>query len=157
MMAALPAVAAELAEDKPPKKPNPTVKKANLKGTRQAPKSTQAVRNKGGTIALDREKIRASIRRLKPTDDDNTATEGAKKKQRMTPKEPKEPKDPKAKIKFPTFAKGNKGTKATTGTKDAKAAKVAKPRGRPPGSKNKKTIAMNSVAREGAQIAQAVA
>jgi hypothetical protein len=153
MVAALPTAAAELAEDTPPKKQNPTVKKTITKGSRQAPKSTQAVKNKYGTIALDRPKLKETIKRLKlkPADVDekgeSTVTdESATKKPKLAPKAPKA----KAKSKGQyTFTKGTKGSKP-------KVEKVAKPRGRPPGSKNKKTIAMNSVPRE-AQIAQAVA
>jgi hypothetical protein len=122
-----------LAEDDVPKK------KGSLRAKKNIPNSKPMVKMTRGKVTIDREALKAQIKRVKLADKpEAVAAERPAKIQRVVPKD------------------SAKATKAKA-PKSQKGTKLAKPRGRPPGALNKKTLARNVTRAEEALVAQAAA
>jgi len=137
MLVAVSKAADVLVEDKAPKK------KASSTARKTIPNSKPLVKMTRGKVTIDRAALRSQIKRVKLAGADKPEAEAVERPAKIQRVAPKDPKDPKAAAtKFPKFVKGSK---------------LAKPRGRPPGALNKKTLARNAARTEEAQIAQAAA
>jgi len=137
MLVAVSKAAEELAVDEPKKKASSGAKKKTI------PDSKPMVKMSRGKVTIDREALKTQIKRIKVAKDEETGDRPSKVQK-------VEPKSAKA-AKFPVFAKGSKAV--PKGAKGAKGA--AKPRGRPPGALNKKTLARLSTTQQEPQLVQA--
>jgi len=145
-------VAEELAVDEPKKKASSGAKKKTI------PDSKSVIKKPGGSYTVDRAALKTqiksniaanNIKRIKLADAEAGAADRPSKVRKVEPKSANATKPANAKAaKFPVFAKGSKA--APKGAKGA-----AKPRGRPPGALNKKTLARLSTTQQEPQLVQA--